>query len=965
MDLLVVPSSPTLPVRKAPYVCTEHWDGGKYLDYAARKGRMSTVSPSLRGFVTAGATQTDAEYLEPIHPTPQAQQQSFFQTWFFFGLLAEFLGLNEADDGTRQIDEELAKEEIESLYQDFVVVDEDGRRFISGGKLLEPGMGSHLMDRFKQTRQGVAHRAKYLHDCLQFTCAMLHTGIHTDFDRDVLYSIAALGELFCTSFVTAANFGLLPNGLPHFSLPWSQNYLKPRGELEKHMLENGWCKSEIEKLRWVYQGLGTQHFLSRMRKEEPHGDHTGCSADGCVAFQLDETYRPRHATAGCACAFIGAEHVNTVQTILKTTKGYPVLRFDTVIDPGSVDGLRAELTVEEYSDEVPYVAISHVWADGMGNPKENSLPQCQIAEVASLVAELGKTVGTAVDASAPAYRFWLDTLLCPVERVGNAISLARIKDVYRNAKHVLVLDASIMRHRFESLSAAEALLRIFATSAWMRRLWTLQEGALAQTLFFQFADKAVTAQQALEQLFQQGRNDLRYMRIWIDVFTEATNLRGWFHPPFNHPSPKSHEMLISLQRSLHFRTVSVPADEPICIATLLSFSQQDQEDIIAETKRSGHAGMARVWEAVARFFFDGRLPAAMLFSADATLDIPGWRWAPRSLLGANAGAAEGVMDLNTRMMRFHLAHAGIPTGSSETAQPELLTATASDQGNSSATTPASASSDRRTTPRQFGIPTPLGLRVQMPGLILRASPLLPHLPLQPWEGTFNRPSEDYLFVREPATQQWLRLMDLHRARRGLMGELDDKQDDDDKNRRQGGASRAGSTPLPPPPPPLTESVCSGRCAILYDPDAERAGIRYCLMVQLEPGQESAAGAGMMRVRRDRMVLVDVASAGYALLAETLRGLALEVAAHEATRRLLEVGEGSGDGEEREKAVEGVRRVMKELMGRKCASDAAFARAVRDCIGFNLEQFMWAQIPVRFSHDVTAEVCEETQVWIVD
>jgi hypothetical protein len=110
----------------------------------------------------------------------------------------------------------------------------------------------------------------------------------------------------------------------------------------------------------------------------------------------------------------------------------------------------------------------------MGNPKENSLPQCQIAKVASLVAELGKTVGTAVDASAPAYRFWLDTLLCPVERVGNAISLARIKDVYRNAKHVLVLDASIMRHRFESLSAAEALLRIFATSAWMRRLWTLQ-----------------------------------------------------------------------------------------------------------------------------------------------------------------------------------------------------------------------------------------------------------------------------------------------------------------------------------------------------------------------------------------------------------------------------------------------------------------------------------------------------------
>lgn len=49
----------------------------------------------------------------------------------------------------------------------------------------------------------------------------------------------------------------------------------------------------------------------------------------------------------------------------------------------------------------------------------------------------------------------------------------------------------------------------------------IPEGALAQTLFFQFADKAVTSQEALEQLFQQGLNDARYMRIWIDIFTEV------------------------------------------------------------------------------------------------------------------------------------------------------------------------------------------------------------------------------------------------------------------------------------------------------------------------------------------------------------------------------------------------------------------------------------------------------------
>lgn len=446
---------------------------------------------------------------------------------------------------------------------------------------------------------------------------------------------------------------------------------------------------------------------------------------------------------------------------------------------------------------------------------------------------------------------------------------------------------------------------------------------------------------------------------------QATNLRGWFHPPFNHASPKSPEILISLQRTLHFRTVSVPADEPICIATLLSFNQQDQEVVIAASKREGHdAAMARMWEVVARSLFNGRLPAAMLFSADATLDVPGWRWAPRSLLGANAGAAEGVMDLNTRMMRFHLPQQDVPTNPPETEteteqQPEAPT-TASTQNNGTATTPATLTTDSskrrtRTAPHhQLGIPTPLGLRVQLPGFLLHVSPLLPHMPLQPWEGTFNPPSEDFVFVRQPATGQWLRVMDLHRARRSGL-EVDDKNSAED-----------GASPPHQPPPPLNESIRSGNCAILYEPNtAQRGGgILYCLMVQLEPGQGSP-GAEELRVRRCRMVLVDVASAGYALLAETLRGLALEVAAHEATRRLLEALEGGVDGEERKGAVEVVRGVMKELMGKKCATEPAFAKAVGDCIGFGLEQFMWAQIPVRFSHDVVAEVCAETQVWVVD
>ena len=32
-----------------------------------------------------------------------------------------------------------------------------------------------------------------------------------------------------------------------------------------------------------------------------------------------------------------------------------------------------------------YIALSHVWADGLGNPKANSLPQCQLRRIYKLL----------------------------------------------------------------------------------------------------------------------------------------------------------------------------------------------------------------------------------------------------------------------------------------------------------------------------------------------------------------------------------------------------------------------------------------------------------------------------------------------------------------------------------------------------------------------------------------------------
>jgi len=96
------------------------------------------------------------------------------------------------------------------------------------------------------------------------------------------------------------------------------------------------------------------------------------------------------------------------------------------------------------------------------------------------------TVPEDLDNAQP-YRFWIDPLLCPVEREmegvplstmeeGKKISLQKISDVYSNATHVIVLDASLLGYNARAMHPAEVVLRIVGSSPWMRRLWTLQGG---------------------------------------------------------------------------------------------------------------------------------------------------------------------------------------------------------------------------------------------------------------------------------------------------------------------------------------------------------------------------------------------------------------------------------------------------------------------------------------------------------
>jgi len=203
------------------------------------------------------------------------------------------------------------------------------------------------------------------------------------------------------------------------------------------------------------------------------------------ASDLD-CYEPVHTTQGCTC-----------NTILfdDETLGQLTRRERTILLSLSEGDQETTLHVEELDLSQPeansrFTAISHVRGEGLGNSSDNALPLCQIRLLQSLVDKLQ---GTPAGASF----FWIDSLCVPVERTAKKLAARNICRVFAQATDVLVINPTIMET--SRLSPDERLGAIGASS-WPKRLWTLQEGAVAQHLYFQFRDRAVD----LDDLLGQG-----------------------------------------------------------------------------------------------------------------------------------------------------------------------------------------------------------------------------------------------------------------------------------------------------------------------------------------------------------------------------------------------------------------------------------------------------------------------------
>jgi hypothetical protein len=269
------------------------------------------------------------------------------------------------------------------------------------------------------------------------------------------------------------------------------------------------------------------------------------------------------------------------------------------------------------------------WVDGLGNDDiHNTLPKCQLSRIQGLVDRLyrerhrGWKQDYEPDNHDEHIGFWIDTLCVPVGKGNKDIrkcAISQMSDIYRNADRVLVLDSFILQLPRES-DIVDKFVRIHLSS-WHHRLWTLQEGQLGKTLFFQFQTGAQTFYDMIHQE-ELGLNTSA-LNICSPVRFLCARELAAFYRYFEHYAGTND--IVSRFRYcagyLRSRQTSRTEDEPVCVATILSL---DPYSILSQDTAEGR--MTAFYDLVKHF--DPRI----IFNDHPRLHTDGYRWAPRSLL---------------------------------------------------------------------------------------------------------------------------------------------------------------------------------------------------------------------------------------------------------------------------------------------------------------------------------------------
>lgn len=587
----------------------DYYDGKGFESYPSRQGYSQQELLGYSGFGNR----------------PDQDVEQFFQTWLFFGLVIEFFAAFGMNITTQQL-----------LYPNAYNVDTS-----TLPDLLVQLKKSWTKPKDQATAQAVSQMLTLAQNTLDRFCtyvpkASMWAGISRP-SWPVGDKIAMSMMAICCTLRTAAG------DILDMVVTLEVEKGMATSSLLRHRLEQKWCKYDVATTMDNFEVDGHYYLAAaRSPSQEYLEAHSDCTESGC-AFKMDETnYLTRHAPEyhkpGCQ------EHIGWGgQLGPERTMHNWIEAVCQIIDRDAtpyglwVAQYRKTWSVEYHikgERKPPYIAISHIWSDGMGNPRENSLPECQIERIQGMVDEIdypgrngNKTVG-----------FWMDTLCVPVEdqlRAYRKKSIANMRHIYKNAVAVLVLDPWLQK--IPSTAPTTEILARLCQSAWLRRLWTHQEGFLAKEVYYRFRDKSVSMKE-IEERRLQYENELKakgiYSKFLFDAQLQAIEPYSFlkmaieFVDDDGETKTLPEDAFEPLVLSLELRRTTRAGDETLCLSSILSPLGLDVNtylDISGENVAERR--MVRFYQDIQKF--DPRI----VFNSYPRLSVDGFKWAPKSLIG--------------------------------------------------------------------------------------------------------------------------------------------------------------------------------------------------------------------------------------------------------------------------------------------------------------------------------------------
>jgi hypothetical protein len=622
MDHLLRPRNPAqTPLIEVPCLGMNRYDGQKLEGYPDRQGWGPRP---LREW-------------EALFRKPTQKLLAFFQTWLFFGLIESFFG--EPINPNDFVRETGALKHRVITTARLLPMLESWTRSVSTSRNSGPESWQIMADLALSTRINMLWGREMgplgkmsRHSNHDFSLVDYITTGHAIDCRDprVAFSMAVLTEtLMDTAYVYSSGTKEFLNTLSIKAVgyPW-------RNVILREMRQQGWCPADLAMMHQrlslagisymshierpgkakIHRMIRTRPMISSMSVRQGADDSAGelCSMSTCSSRLLHEdSYTTKHVE-GCSGCYDMVADYDEILSILRGGSIPLILSIDPEDDSATIKLVESEPSFS-------YVAISHVWSDGLGNPQTSALPRCQLLRLSNLIRHLP---GQGADM----LLFWMDTICCPPDSAGQNeaqdLAISMMRKTYEEATVVLVLDSWLLEQNIEKMPDEEVLMRIVC-SGWNSRLWTLQEGALASSLFFQFSNAAYDVDKGLNRLLNVQSTSLG-VSLKSTIIQRIHEFRG-FRKIENDISVR----LFALANALKFRSTSVASDEPLCLSALLGFDTRVFINVPPEDRM--------------RIFWDHfkSIPYMLIVFPFPRLKAGGAAWAPQSFLSPKRDLVPG------------------------------------------------------------------------------------------------------------------------------------------------------------------------------------------------------------------------------------------------------------------------------------------------------------------------------------